>query len=196
MPPLRRRHPCPPAAGFTLTELLLVGALAAVLLTTALPSFQSFLLRRHLNGQSAQWLADLQFLRASAAARQSALRLTWLHSEAGSGWVIHDGAADACQPSGSTSSGSGGSGGGVDAPIACASGTLLLRSVWLPANGRVAVQANVASMRVDPRQGTLSPTGSWELVAADGMRLRHVVNLLGRVRVCAPAAPLSGVPAC
>lgn len=187
MPPRRPRHLCRSAAGFTLTELLLVGALAAVLLTTALPSFQSFLLRRHLNGQSAQWLADLQFLRASASARQIALRLTWLHNEAGSGWAIHDGAADACQPSGS---GSGGE------PIACAAGTQLLRSIWLPAGGRVTVQANVASMRIDPRQGTLSPTGSWELLAADGTRLRHVVNLLGRVRVCTPAGPVSGVPAC
>jgi type IV fimbrial biogenesis protein FimT len=187
MPPRRLRHPCRRPAGFTLTELLLVGALAAMLLTTALPSFQSFLLRRHLNGQSAQWLADLQFLRASAAGRQTALRLTWLHNEAGSGWAIHDGAADACQP--------GGSGGGSD-PITCSAGTQLLRSVWLPANGRVGVQANVASMRIDPRQGTLSPTGSWELVATDGTRLRHVVNLLGRARVCAPAGPVAGVPAC
>jgi len=193
MPPRRLRPPGLPAAGFTLTELLLVAALAAVLLTTALPSFQSFLLRRHLNGQSAQWLADLQFLRASAAGRQSALRLTWLHNDAGSGWAIHDGAADACQPA--TTSGSSGISGSSD-PITCATGTLLLRSVWLPANGRVGVQANVASMRIDPRQGTLSPTGSWELVAADGTRLRHVVNLLGRVRVCAPAGPVNGVPAC
>lgn len=185
---LRRcRHLCHPAAGFTLTELLLVGALAAVLLTTALPAFQSFLLRRHLNGQSALWLADLQFLRASAAGRQTPLRLTWLHNDAGSGWAIHDGAADACQPGGATAS--------TD-PITCASGTQLLRSVWLPAGGRVTVQANVASMRIDPRQGTLSPTGSWELVAADGTRLRHVVNLLGRVRICASAGTVGGAPAC
>jgi type IV fimbrial biogenesis protein FimT len=182
MPPRCCRRPDP---GFTLLEVLLVAALAATLLTTALPAFQSFLLRRHLQGQSAQWLADLQYLRATAAGRQTALRLTWLRNDSGAGWAIHDGAADACQASGTG-----------DAPIACNSGTQLLRSVWLPSGGRVTVQANVSSMRIDPRQGTLSPTGSWELTAADGTRLRHVVNLLGRARVCASAGPIQGVSAC
>ena len=171
--------------GFTLVESMVVTVLLGIVVTAAVPSFRGYLLRRHLNGQSAQWLADLQFLRAIAMGRQEALRLTWLHDSRGAGWAIHSGDADACALTGA-----------VPDPIQCSEGITLLRSAWLPADAPVAVQANVTSMRVDPRQGTLTPTGSWEFAARDGTRLRHVVNLFGRARLCTSAQPLSGVPAC
>ncbi|MCK6425835.1 MAG: GspH/FimT family pseudopilin [Burkholderiaceae bacterium] len=181
-----RDRKCPRTArGLTLLELLVVGSLLAALLVAGLPSFQGFLLRRHLLGHSAQLLADLQWLRASAVARHEALRISWLQSAAGSGWVLHAGAAGSCRPSGDPAE-----------PVACDNGSEPLRQVWLPADSRVGVQANVASMRLDPRQGTLTPTGSWELSTMDGQRLRHVVNLLGRVRVCTPGASIGGVPPC
>ena len=173
------------ARGHTLIELLLVGMLLAWLLTSAVPSFQAFLSRRHLDGIAAQWVADLQFLRTGAVARHEPLRLTYLHTAQGSGWAVHTGEADTCSVAAAAA-----------APITCSSGSELLRSAWWPVNARVAVQANVTSMRVDPRQGTVTPTGSWELSSSDGVRLRHVVNILGRVRVCTPGPNVSGVPAC
>jgi type IV fimbrial biogenesis protein FimT len=178
-------HPRPSTRGHTLTEALLVIALLGGLLASGIPSLQAYLLRRHLQGQSAQWLADLQYLRASAVGRNEPLRLSWLRGGGGSGWAIHSGDADACRADGDAAQ-----------PIRCTGGATLLRSAWLPAGSQVAVQANVASMRVDPRQGTVTPTGSWELATPDGVRLRHVVNLLGRARVCAPASPVAGVAAC
>lgn len=181
----RRPHGRRTVRGLTLLELLVVVSLLAALLVAGLPSFQGFLLRRHLLGHSAQLLADLQWLRASAVARHEALRISWLRSAAGSGWVLHAGAAGSCRPSGDP----------VE-PVTCDNGSERLRQVWLPADSRVGVQANVASMRLDPRQGTLTPTGSWELGTADGQRLRHVVNLFGRVRVCAPGGSIGGVPPC
>lgn len=183
--PAHRRPGRGTARGLTLLELMVVGGLLAALLVAGLPSFQGFLLRRHLLGHSAQLLADLQWLRAAAVARHEALRISWLQSPAGSGWVLHSGAAGSCRPSGDA----------VD-PIVCDSGSERLRQVWLSTGSRVGVQANVASMRLDPRQGTFTPTGSWELGTADGQRLRHVVNLLGRVRVCSPDTRIGGVPPC
>lgn len=164
---------------------MIVVALLGALLASAIPSLQGYLLRRHLQGQSAQWLADLQYLRASTLARNEPLRLSWLRSSGGSGWAIHSGDADACRADGEATQ-----------PIRCSGDTVLLRSAWLPASSVVSLQANVASMRVDPRQGTVTPTGSWELATPDGARLRHVVNLFGRARVCAPGQPVAGVAAC
>jgi type IV fimbrial biogenesis protein FimT len=124
-------------------------------------------------------------LRSGAVARQEPLRLTWLHTAQGSGWAVHSGEADACSADATASP-----------PITCGAGTELLRSAWWPLGARVAVQANIASMRVDPRQGTVTPTGSWDMSSSDGVRLRHVVNILGRVRVCTPGPAVSGVPPC
>jgi type IV fimbrial biogenesis protein FimT len=172
-------------AGVTLVEVLVTLSLLALLLALAAPSFEDFLLRRRLEGQSTQWLADLQHLRSTAVGRRQALRLTWLADEQGSGWLIHSGDADACalEPGG-------------DGSVRCAEGTLVLRSHWLPVRSRLRVQANVVSMRVDPRQGTFSPTGSWEVSSGEQHRLRHVVNLLGRTRLCTPELRLPGVPPC
>lgn len=178
------RHTSPAESrGLGLVEALIVVALTAILVTLALPSWQGWLQRRHLEGQSARFLADVQLLRQAAATRRMAWRLSLVsESGVGSGWALHSGDAGSCR--------------WRDGQLECDSGVQLLASHWLPASEPVAVQANVASMRVDPRQGTLTPTGSWELVGRDGQRLRHVVNLLGRVRVCTPAAPMPGVPAC
>jgi hypothetical protein len=85
---------------------------------------------------------------------------------------------------------------GGDGSLRCDEGTLVLRSHWLPLASRLRVQANVVSMRVDPRQGTFSPTGSWEVSSGEQHRLRHVVNLLGRTRLCTPELRLPGVPPC
>jgi type IV fimbrial biogenesis protein FimT len=60
------------------------------------------------------------------------------------------------------------------------------------------LRANVGSLRVDPRQGTITPTGSIDLagLGSDTLALRHVVNIMGRTRRCTPAATLAGVPRC
>ncbi len=184
-PTLWRWKHHPSAAGLTLVEALVTLSLLALLLTLAAPSFDDFLRRRRLEGQSARWLADLQHLRSTAVGRRQALRLTWLADEQGSGWLIHSGEADACSLES-----------GGDGRVRCVEGTQVLRSHWLPVGSRLRVQSNVTSMRVDPRQGSVSPTGSWELSSGESHRLRHVVNLLGRTRLCTPALRLTGVPPC
>jgi type IV fimbrial biogenesis protein FimT len=172
--------------GLTLIESMVALALLGVLLTLTVPSFRAFTLRRHLDGASAQLQADLHHLRSSSVALNQALRLSVHSDSAGSCYLIHSGDVDQCVCAFPT---------GAEPAIACSAGAELLRSqAW--AGNPLTVRANVASMRVDPRHGTFSPTGSIELQAGDGPVLRHVVNILGRVRLCAPAAPYAGVPTC
>ncbi len=55
-------------AGFTLTELLIVVAIAAVLLTVAVPSFRPLFAKWRLEGVANELSADLQYARSQAVA--------------------------------------------------------------------------------------------------------------------------------
>jgi len=176
----------PAAKGFTLIEMLITVAVLAIILTSAVPSMRAFVARRHLDGASAQLQADLHFLRSSSVALNQALRISVHSGSAGSCYLVHSGDADQCACTFVA---------GAEPVGNCEPGAELLRSqAW--AGNAVAVRANVASMRVDPRHGTFSPTGSIEIQAGDGPVLRHVVNILGRLRLCAPGTAITGVAAC
>lgn len=169
--------------GFTLIELLVSISLLALLATAAVPSFDGFLQRREMAGTSSRLIAHLQTLRGAALARQEPLRLTVYPPASGRGgcYAIHTGAANACT---------------CDLSGLRCTGAELVDGTALPVDGRLTLRANVTSLRIDPRQGTVSPTGSIELVGRDGQSLKHVINLLGRVRLCVAAGSWPGVPAC
>lgn len=59
----RRQH------AFTLVELIVAVAVAAILLTIGVPSFRDFILRQRLKSVQAQLVTDLQYARSEAAAR-------------------------------------------------------------------------------------------------------------------------------
>ncbi|MBK6852519.1 MAG: GspH/FimT family pseudopilin [Burkholderiales bacterium] len=169
--------------GLTLVELMVCVAIAAVLLTIAVPGMQAFLARRQLEGLSAQFVADLQYARTAAVARGERLRLRFQTIDSGSCYLLHSSAADTCTCL-------------VDQPPQCSGNAEALRVVYLPSSDHATVRANVGSMLIDPRQGTVSPSGSVEITSSDGVALRHVVNILGRVRLCTPATRINHVPAC
>lgn len=169
--------------GLTLVELMVCVAIAAILLTIAVPGMQTFLARRRLDGLSAQFVSDLQYARTAAVARAERLRLRFQTLDSGSCYLLHSGGADACTCL-------------ADQPPQCSGSALALRVVYLPTTDHAAVSANVASMLIDPRQGTVTPAGSIDISSSNGVALRHVVNILGRVRLCTPATRLNHVPAC
>lgn len=178
----------PAARGLTLVELLVVVAVTAVLLQGATLSFSNWLLRQHLLGISAQFNADLQTLRAAAVTRHRILRLSFQDTPAGTCYLLHSGDADACRCSADARS---------EPQVSCTAGTELLRAALVPVSKRIRLQSNVASLRIDPRHGTVTPTGSIDVAATDGSSaLRHIVNILGRVRTCAPGPQFTGYSAC
>ncbi|MGY0193560.1 hypothetical protein ACWA7J_00645 [Leptothrix sp. BB-4] len=187
-------HPPParsPACGHTLIESLFVLALVAVLLKTLLPSWTEHQARRRVEAASAQLLADLELLRASALAGDEVLRVSFHSGVDGSCWLLHSGEPAQCSCSSLVN--------GRPTPQCTTGARLLQARSW--SNRDLLMRANIASLRVDPRLGNMSPSGSIELSAAGLPPLRHVVNLLGRVRLCSVVAdPVSprwpGVGAC
>jgi type IV fimbrial biogenesis protein FimT len=51
-------------------------------------------------------------------------------------------------------------------------------------------------MLFDTDRGTVSPTGTLRIHAADDRTVHHVVNIMGRVRTCSPNGLVAGHPAC
>ncbi len=174
----RTTHPHRPGTlsphGLTLIEALLVLVLIGVLLGTLLPGWTEHLARRRVEAASAQLQADLEQLRSGAVARDLGLRMTFRSSAAGSCYLIHEGDAALCSCPADAHGG---------LVPQCADGARLLNArAWRP--DELVVQANIASLRADPRLGGISPSGSVELRAPGLPSLRHVVNLLGRLRLC------------
>ena len=102
---------------------------------------------------------------------------------AASCWIVHTGAAGDCDCAGPEG-------------VVCVADARALRSVVLPTLDRVAVSSNVASIVFDPLHGTSTPTGTLRLADTLGRSVRHVVNVVGRVRSCSPAAAVAGYAAC
>ena len=169
--------------GFTLIEACVTLAVAAVITTGAAPTMQQVLEARHLDGAASQLANDLQFARATAVARNQRLRFSMQTDAAGSCYVIHTGAADACRC-------------GENGPAVCDSGASEIRTVRVPASDRVLVQANVASILFDPVHGTSTPAGTVRVIGSNGRELRHVVNVMGRVRTCSAQGSVGGYRAC
>jgi type IV fimbrial biogenesis protein FimT len=172
----------PGELGFSLVEAAVVVAIVAIVGASALPSFGALIDARRLDSAATRLAADLQLARSEAIARNRALRLSVVAGADATCWVIHSGAAADCSCSA--------------AGVACGNGALAIQSVVLPSAERVAVAGNVASIVFDPMHGTSTPTGTLSLSDVRGRTVRHVVNVLGRVRSCSPAGTVAGYPTC
>lgn len=178
LPLALRRSPRHPQTGFSLVEVLIPIAVAAVLLGGALPSLETMKQRRQLEGNAAQLETDLQLARASAVAANQVLRMEFFGGDAGSGYVLHDGEVGDCVVA-------------ADGTPACATGTTPWRVVLLDAQGPVRLSVNVRAIAFDPVKGTITPTATMRLQSPIGS-LRLVINVMGRVRSCTPDSAVPG----
>jgi len=169
--------------GITLIEACVTLAVATIVATGAAPSMQQLLEARRFDGTASQLASDLQFTRISAVARNQRVRFSLQTDATGSCYVIHTGSADACRC-------------GESGPAVCTSGASEIKTIRLPAADRVLVQANVASILFDPVHGTSTPAGTLRVIGNNGRELRHVVNVMGRVRTCSPQGNVAGYRAC
>jgi type IV fimbrial biogenesis protein FimT len=188
MTPFRQttRQPVLRAAGqrgVTLIEAAIVLTVTAVIAGAAAPSLTAVIDARRLDAAATQLATDIRFTRTEAVARNEALRLSVRPVAGGSCYIVHTGAADACScPTTGTAS--------------CSGDAQALRTVVLPTAERVALQANVTSMLFDPVHGTSTPTGTLRLIGPRDRAIHQIVNVMGRVRSCSPAAAVPGYRAC
>ena len=169
--------------GVSLLEVVIVLAIVAIVAAAAAPSFRALIDARRLESAAMRLAADLRLVRSEAIARQRPLRLSVLAGTDASCWIVHTGAAADCRC-------------GDEAGATCAAPARLVKGVALPTRERVSVAGNVTSIVFDPLHGTSTPTGTLRLEAADGRSVRHVVNVVGRVRSCSPDAAVPGYPIC
>ena len=180
---LARHYPVRRQAGVTLVESLLVLAIAAVTLGAVAPGFETARELRQLEGAAAQFETDVHFVRSLALAHNRTLRMNFSAGAAGSCYVVHTGAANECNCTG-------------DGTVACADTVQAYRSVHFERTSPVQMRANVHSILFDPHQGTSSPTGTLRITGRGGATIHAMVSLMGRVRNCAPAPGLPGLPGC
>lgn len=172
--------------GVTLIEASVVVAVTAIGLSTATSGFHRLIETQRLEAAAAQLAGDLQYARSQAVLGQRALRLSLRSTSDGSCYVVHSGAADACDCSAS-------------GPARCEGEAREIKTVQWPASEGVALRSAVGSMLFDPLHGTSTPAGTLEVVARSGRTIRHVVNVMGRVRSCTPsdaASAVAGLRAC
>ena len=169
--------------GLSLIEACAALAVVGVLTTAGLPSMKQMFERKTLQGLAAELAADLQLARGDAVARQAGVRFAAQAAEGGSCVIAYTGPASGCRC------------GDAAAPV-CEADASALRYRFVPSSSGMAVSANVGSLRFDPRLGTATPAGTVTIASTSGASVRHVVNLMGRLRSCSPGAAVGGYGAC
>lgn len=189
-------------AGFTLVELLIVVALAALVLGLAAPSFTSFIQMQRLRGINAQLVTDIQFARSEAVSRNMPVHMRFQASAGMTCYMMYTRTDPTLN---------------VKCDCLAAEGarctdasTREVRTVQVPVDRSVFVSAAVNpadNFSFDPRTGGMvygavdfiGPTPDEYLVDVyiDGARkLRDKVGLAGRMKVCKPTGSTMSEPAC
>lgn len=182
----RQRHPLQPphkASGFTLMETLVVIGIVGILLSVAIPSFQSFHEARRLEGIASVLATDLHYLRGEAIARNQKLHIRFGSDNSGTCYVLHTGNLGDC-----TCDSSGGT--------QCSNTSQSLKNIGMAGHLGVRVESNVSSILFEPTRGTATPAGSITISANGGQAIRHIVNIVGRTRTCSPDKSMGGYPNC
>lgn len=165
--------------GFTLVELAIALAVLAVLVAAGVPSFGAALARHRLQAAAQHLQADLSLARQQAVAHGQSAHLS-LQPGTQWCWALSLGVAVDCR----------------NARPGAFDGGEVLKVVHADAHPNTTL-AEAAPMALDARTGTrLSAAGQALFTSRHGDRLAVQLNTLGRAHLCAPAAPVSGVPAC
>ena len=171
----------PRQRGFTLIELMIAVAIAAILVSLAAPSFTTFFAKKRVEGLVAELVTDLQFARSEAVQRNTFVQVT-LGTDC---YVIHALATTAVGASSSTSCTQ-----TAGTASTVGSGETELKTVKIAAGSPVSFSPNSGTIVLDPVRGmavisngantitATSSVGSWDL--------RANITAIGRVKTCSP----------
>lgn len=162
------------ARGFTLLEAATAVALVAIVATLALPSFGAAMERSRLKAAAEALASDLQEARFEAARRGQALHV---ELSPGPAWCWSVSTAPGC---------------------GCGAAACRLKAATAAEHAGVTL--------VEARSASFTPTGGPDVPApvnagatfesGHGERLRVELSALGRARICAPHARVSGYAPC
>ncbi len=181
------------ARGFTLVELMVVVAIAAVLLTLVAPSFTNYFARKRLEGVFTEFATDIQYARSEAVQRNVPVRITF-----GSGcYAIHThpvgSTATSCTQAGGVTLGTG------SIPLAMEIKTVQLDTGSAlsisPRNSLTFIQFD--SIRgMATFDGSVTTVGSVNLTTSAGSwQLRASITPVGRAQTCSPNGSVVGYDA-
>jgi type IV fimbrial biogenesis protein FimT len=91
-PPNIERRTKLPQGGFTLIELVIVVAIAALLIVVALPSMQEMVLNQRVRGTANDLFMDLSYARSEAIKRNTTVQLVRTGATWSEGWTMQVGA--------------------------------------------------------------------------------------------------------
>jgi type IV fimbrial biogenesis protein FimT len=169
--------------GITWIETGIVLAVVGIVTAQAVPSMSRVIDARRLEGAAVQLVTDIQYARTEAVARNQPVRLSLHSTTLGSCYVLHTGLSAQCPCTDA-------------APAVCSGDAREIRTVFLPTEQGVAVAGNAASVLFDPLHGTSTPSATFRVLGRHDRALHQIVNVMGRVRTCTPAAGFAGYPTC
>lgn len=176
--------PCKAAQhGLSLVETLIYGLILAVLLTLALPALKDTAQRQRLHGIAQTLMLDLQQARSEAVSGAEAVQFQIDSHATGSCYVLHTGGPGTCRCD-------------KTGAAVCTEAGSSLKTQWLSGERSIAIRANVSSLGFQARQGAVTNTGSIDVRIGEGLGIRHIVSIAGRVRSCALGGSIAGLPGC
>jgi type IV fimbrial biogenesis protein FimT len=162
------KHVSSQQRGVTMIEACMTLAIAGILAGSALPSFKETLDKRQVEGFSSE-------VGTEAVARNTGVRISF-HRGC---YVVHTGSRADCHCDG-------------QGPAVCTGDAVAIKTVNADSARTAQIVSSVSSMRFEPINGTVTPTGTVCTVPARGRAVHNVVNIMGRVRTCSPVA--AGAP--
>ncbi len=158
--------------GISILESSVALGITSLLVGLASPPLAAYKDQQQLKSIAAQLETDIVHVRSQAVAMNRTLRL---HVAGPRCYVVHDGPPSTCSCA-------------ADGSATCGPGVRVLQTQQWPATSAVTLQANTASLGFDAIKGTVTPTATFKLSLPNGQRIHNVVNIMGRVRSCTPAA--------
>jgi len=167
----------PSQKGFTLIELLIIVAILGVLVSMAVPSMSSIIEGRKLRAAAEQAFADFQFVKTESIKRNTFVRLDFTGFGSGNDWCYgfkvnadcdctetDSSQTDFCEID------------GVKKVINQDNydGSVTLSNASTPFSGEASF---------NPMRGTTT-SGNIEFELSSGEKIRIVVSILGRIRIC------------
>jgi prepilin-type N-terminal cleavage/methylation domain-containing protein len=169
-------------SGFTLIEMMVTVAVAAILLTVAIPSFTQMIDKKRLESAAENLYADLQFARSEAIKRNKTIRVSFYAN--GSTWCygLTENADCDC--------------GGTDPEKPCEIDGVQ-KMVSSDEFKDISITSTASSFSFSPLRGTVG-NDSTEFQSANNKKLQVKVSTFGRVRLCSPSGEgnINSYPAC